>query len=242
MSVMRIHYLQHVPFEGIANIGRWAKERIYPVTGTALYKEHVLPEPDGFDFLVVMGGPMGVYDEKKYPWLLEEKKFIEKAIKANKIVLGICLGAQLIADVLGAKVYKNKYKEIGWYPVILTEDAKSSKVFSRFKDRFIAFHWHSDTFDIPSEAKRIAETEACKNQAFEYKERVFGLQFHLESTHESIRLLAENCTCELIKDKYIQTKKELLLNHAFLKNIEKSMTMFLNSANDLLEFKTGLPR
>jgi len=241
VSVMRIHYLQHVPFEDIANIGKWA--RGYPITRTALYEGQVLPTSDDeFDFLVVMGGSMGVYDEKKYPWLLEEKKFIEKAIKTNKIVLGICLGAQLIANVLGAKVYKNKYKEIGWYPVVLTEDAKSSKVFSGFKDRFIAFHWHSDTFDIPSGAKRLAETEACKNQAFEYKGRVFGLQFHLESTHETIRLLAENCACELVKGKYIQTKKELLLNYTSLKNIEKSMTMLLNAANGLLEFKTGLPK
>ena len=232
---MRIHYLQHAPFEGIANIDRWAKDKGHPITGTALYKEHVLPTPDEFDFLVVMGGPMAAHDEKKYPWLLEEKRLIEKAIKTNKIVLGICLGAQLIADVLGAKVYKNKYKEIGWYPVKLTKDAKSSKVFSRLKDNFIAFHWHSDTFDIPSGAERTAETEACKNQAFEYKEKVFGLQFHLESTHESIRLLTENCAYELTKDKYIQTKKELLSNHASLKNIEKSMTMFL----DLLR---GLPR
>lgn len=225
---MRIHYLQHVPFEGIANIGKWAKGKDYPVTGTALYKECALPTLDEFDFLVVMGGPMGVSDEKNFPWLLEEKKFIEQAIKENKIVLGICLGAQLIADVLGAKVYKNKYKEIGWYPVSLTKDAKSSKVFSGFKDRFIAFHWHGDTFDIPTGAKRITETEACENQAFEYKEKVFGLQFHLESTHKSIKLLAENCARELVKDKYIQRKEELLSNPAYLKEIEKGMIVMLD--------------
>lgn len=228
MSAMRIHYLQHVPFEGIANIGKWAKGKDYPVTGTALYEAHGLPALDEIGFLVVMGGPMGVYDEKNFPWLLEEKKFIEQAIKKNKTVLGICLGAQLIADVLGAKVYKNRYKEIGWHPVSLTKDAKSSKVFSGFKDRFIAFHWHGDTFDIPAGAKRIAGTEACENQAFEYNGKIFGLQFHLESTHESTKLLAKNCTRELIKDKYIQTKEDLLSNPAYLKEIEKDMIVMLD--------------
>lgn len=228
-SMMKIHCLQHVPFEGMANIGKWAQEKGYLVTRTALYEAHVLPRVDEFDFLVVMGGSMGVHDEKKFPWLLEEKRFIEQAIKADKIMLGICLGAQLIAIVLGAKVYKNRYKEIGWYPVSLTEDAKGSKAFLGFKDRFIAFHWHGDTFDIPSGAKQIAKSEVCKNQAFEYNEKVFGLQFHLESTHESIKSLSKNCASELVKDKYIQTKEELLLNPTYLEKIEKNMTRMLDN-------------
>ncbi|MDP6686087.1 MAG: type 1 glutamine amidotransferase, partial [Candidatus Omnitrophota bacterium] len=155
---MRIHYLQHVPFEGIANISKWAKAKNHTVSGSLVYENQSLPMVTEFDSLVIMGGPMGVYEDDKYPWLSKEKKYIEKAIKAEKLVFGVCLGAQLIADVLGAKVYKNQYKEIGWYDVTLTGEAKTSSVFSNLEKNFVAFHWHGDTFDIPAGAKRLAET------------------------------------------------------------------------------------
>lgn len=114
---MRIHYLQHVPFEGLGTMESYFLQRGHRLSSTHFYLEKPPPSVAEFDWLVVMGGPMGVYDEIKFPWLTEEKSFIGKSIKSGKIVLGICLGAQLIADVLGAGVFKNQYREIGWFPI-----------------------------------------------------------------------------------------------------------------------------
>jgi GMP synthase-like glutamine amidotransferase len=165
---------------------------------------------DLFDWLVVMGGPMGVYDELQYPWLAAEKNFIRKSIDAGKAMIGICLGAQLIAEILGAKVFKNQYKEIGWFPVELTPAAAGSKVFNFLPDRFVAFHWHGDTFTLPKGAAHLARSKGCENQAFLYKDRVLGLQFHLESTPQSVKDLAENCENEVAPDEYIQSIEDIL--------------------------------
>ncbi|MDO8671400.1 MAG: type 1 glutamine amidotransferase, partial [Dehalococcoidia bacterium] len=161
-----MHFLQHALFEGPANIVAWAGARGHPVSATALCRGERLPETGDFDWLVIMGGPMNVYEEEEYPWLADEKRLIEKSIAEGKIVLGVCLGAQIIADVLGAPVYKNSDKEIGWHPVFLSQEGRESSVFRGFPDRFVAFHWHGDTFDLPAGCTRLAGSEACQNQAF----------------------------------------------------------------------------
>jgi GMP synthase (glutamine-hydrolysing) len=157
---MRIHYLQHVPFEGLGNIENWALSKGHQIADTQLYNNDPLPEPEEFDWLIVMGGPMNIYEEDRFPWLAREKVFIKDAIDSGKIVLGVCLGAQLIADALGAKIHKNQYPEIGWFDVRLTDAARKSRVFRRLPERFTAFHWHGDTFDLPPGATRIAESES----------------------------------------------------------------------------------
>lgn len=206
---MRIHYLQHVPFEGPAYIGEWAGRNGHELSGTALYNGGTPPDPAGFDCLVVMGGPMGVDDISQYAWLAPEKRFIEAAIHAGKQVLGICLGAQLIAQVLGARVFRNKEKEIGWYPVTVTATAGQAKMGGIFPETFQAFHWHGDTFDLPAGAVHLARSEACRHQAFSCGENILALQFHLESTRESIDLLIENCGDEMVAGKYIQSEEML---------------------------------
>ncbi|MCG8378009.1 MAG: type 1 glutamine amidotransferase, partial [Proteobacteria bacterium] len=112
---MNIHFLQHVPFEGLGSIENYINEKSHHLSCSRLYLDQELPSVNDLDWLFVMGGPMGIYDEDQYPWLDREKKFIKQCIDSGKIVLGFCLGAQLIADVLGAKVYKNQYREIGWF-------------------------------------------------------------------------------------------------------------------------------
>lgn len=224
---MRIHYLQHVPFENSANIEVWAKKNGHTVSVTKLYEGEVLPAIDQFQWLIIMGGPMNIYEEADFPWLREEKKFIAQAIESEKIVLGICLGAQLIADVLGGKVVKNNYKEIGWYPVYKTSEAKGSEFFSSLPDEFMAFHWHGDTFDIPPNAKRLAFSKACKNQAFQYNDRVMGLQFHLESSATSITKLIENCGEEMVDGEYIQKADEVLSKPNYIEEIESYMEILL---------------
>lgn len=207
---MRVHYLQHVPYEGTGAIGEWAHTRGHALTGTEMFRQG-LPRPDDLDLLVVMGGPMNIYQEAEYPWLAAEKAFIAKAIDAGKAALAICLGAQLLADVLGGSVLKGEHSEIGWYPVELTEAGRALPVFTGFPARFTALHWHGDTFTIPPGAAHVASSVACASQAFAYDGgRVTGLQFHLEETRESLTQLVDNTRGELVEGEWIVGPGELL--------------------------------
>ena len=151
-----------------------------------------LPEPDSVDLLVIMGGPMNVYEDDEYPWLNGEKDFIRACISEGKAVLGICLGAQLIAEVLGGEVTRAPHEEIGWHPVELTEPGRGLQVFADFPDRFTTLQWHGDTFSIPPGATHAASSEAVSNQAFTFDGgRVIGLQFHLEETRETLEELVQ---------------------------------------------------
>lgn len=209
-STLRIHYLQHVPFEGPAGIATWAHRQGHTLLGCRLDRGQPLPSLADFDWLVTMGGPMSVHDEGRYPWLADEKKLIERAIKARKRVLGVCLGAQLLADVLGARVYRNRHKEIGWFPVRLTQQATSSNLLADFPGSFTAFHWHGETFEIPAGALHLARNEACKNQAFEFGGTVLGVQFHLEVTPRVVRALIQNCRTDIDSGRYQQPPDQML--------------------------------
>ena len=225
---MKLHYLQHVPFEDLARIEDWARDRGHQISRTLLFDGQELPGMDEFDWLVIMGGPMNIYEEDKYSWLAGEKRFIRDAIASNKIVLGICLGGQLIADVLGGKVRRNLHKEIGWYSVKLTPEGQKSRIFNVLPNTFMALHWHGDTFEIPPEALRTAESEACANQAFALGKAV-GLQFHLESSIDSIEHLIKNCSDELVKGKYIQSPEMILSNVDRFPEINRLMALFLDT-------------
>lgn len=214
---MRVHYIQHVPFENSANIGTWAQEHGYLLTKTEIFEGEPFPDSSEIDILAIMGGLMNVYQYRDYPWLKEEKKFIEKAINRKIKVIGICLGAQLIADVLGARVTQNPYVEIGWHDVTLTDVGANSNILMGFPKTFIAFHWHGDTFEIPDGASHLAYSEACANQAFKYENNVIGLQFHLEYSQESIEKMLDNCSDELVGAQYVQNKERIRFNYHLLK-------------------------
>lgn len=207
---MRLHWLGHVPFEDAANIGLWAEQHGHTVTSTRLYVDEPLPEVSEIDALAVMGGPMNIYQYRRYPWLCAEKRFIEKAIGAGVPTIGVCLGGQLIADVLGAKIVENPHIEIGWFPVRLTTPAADSHLLTGLPAEFTAFHWHGDTFGIPAGATRLAESEACANQAFAYGESVLGLQFHLEYSEESIHKMLTHCADELVEAPFVQSEGEII--------------------------------
>lgn len=233
---MRIHYLQHVPFENPGIILSWAKEKNHPVTCTRLYENKKLPPMEEFDWLVVMGGPMNIYQEAEYPWLKEEKEFIKLAIAGNKVVIGLCLGGQLIADVIGGRVIKNRYVEIGWFPVTFTQEAFSLPLFSHLPGQPVIFQWHGDTFvDLPKEALLLAGNEACENQAFAYGSRVFGFQFHMENTMQIIKDLIENCKEEMVSGPYVQTADEILAGREFAERNNQWMLLFLSKLADLWE-------
>lgn len=205
---MHAHYLQHVPFEGLGSIEPWLREAGYHITKTPLYASAGLPDRVDFDLLVVMGGPMSVNDVADYPWLSEEKQFIRRAIEKGTPVLGVCLGAQLIASSLGAGVYPNGEKEIGWFPVQCVPQ-NDADLF-QFHSSMDVFHWHGETFDLPPGAVRLTQSEACDNQAFQIGKTVIGLQFHLETTPASAKELVTHCRDELMPSKYIQTEAEIL--------------------------------
>jgi len=207
---MRILVLQHVPFEGPAAIADWAAHKGHSITSTALYDGAPLPVLSEFDWLVIMGGPMGIYDEDRHPWLTGEKTFLRAAIDEGKTVVGVCLGAQLIANVLGARVFPNPDKEIGWFPVELTSFGREAEPFGFLPERFDVFHWHGDTFDLPAGSLHLARSEACRNQAFLYDGRVLGLQFHMESTARSVRDIVANCAAEIVSGRYIQSAERML--------------------------------
>jgi GMP synthase-like glutamine amidotransferase len=207
---MRIHVLQQVHFEGPAAIGDWAARKGYPINTTRMFEQTDLPEQDDLDWLVVMGGPMGIHDEAEHPWLAREKEFLREAIAAGKTVVGICLGAQLIADALGARVYPNEHSEIGWLPIELTRQGQASRLLVFLPHRFEVFHWHGDTFDIPEGATHLAFSEGCQHQAFLYEGRVLGLQFHLESTPASVADLVANCADEIVPGEYVQDAERML--------------------------------
>ena len=230
---MRIHYLQHVPFEGIGSIRDWASARGHSLAGTKMARSPV-PHPDAFDFLIVMGGPMNIYQEREHPWLRDEKALISGAIAESKRVLGVCLGAQLVADVLGGPVTRGEHPEIGWYPVEITTAGRESAVFSRLPERFDALHWHGDTFAIPPSALHVASSAACANQAFEYGGgRVVGIQFHLEETHDSLSALVENAHGELIDGPWISSAENLLAADAPFEESKRLLFALLDGMAEL---------
>lgn len=227
--MLKLHFIQHVPFEGPAFIETWARRKGHDVTGTLMQKGLKMPRIEELDWIILLGGPMNIYEHDQYPWLVQEKKWIEKAVRNGKTVMGVCLGAQLIADVLGGRVMKNRHKEIGWYPVTLTENAKQSLFFNVLPREFIAFHWHGDTFETPLTCRSMAQSEACSNQAFEYDDRIFGLQFHLESTEESINLLLNHCGDDIKNSAaYVQNDDKIRSGYAFLPEIQTKMESLLN--------------
>jgi GMP synthase-like glutamine amidotransferase len=197
-----------VPFEGLGSIEAWLRNAGYEITCTRLYGSADLPKTEEIDLLVVMGGPMSVNDEGDYPWLADEKKFIKSVIESKKPILGICLGAQLIANAMGGEVFPNPVKEIGWFPVRSVESVNDA-IF-KFPEETMVFHWHGETFSLPSGAIRLAESEGCENQAFQIGDNVIGLQFHLETTPDSALAIIANCRNELVAGEYIQTEQDIL--------------------------------
>lgn len=178
---MRCLCLEHVPEEGPAAI-----ESCLGALGAALERRRLcddsgLPEHhDGYDLLLVMGGPMGVHDAGEYPWLEAELDFIREALARDRRVFGICLGAQLLARALGAQVRPNPHQEIGWSPVRLTPEFRAAPAGRGLPERLPALHWHRDTFDLPAGTVPVGASGGCATQGFLRGAQALGLQFHLE--------------------------------------------------------------
>lgn len=208
---MRIHYLQHEPFEGLGSMEAWFRAHGATITASHVYRGDPLPELGDFDWLVMMGGGMSVNDEAELPWLAPEKAFVRRAIAADKRVLGVCLGAQLIASALGAKVFRNTAKEIGWWKLSRAAGAAGHPLAAALPDGAEVFHWHGETFDLPAGAVCLASSEATRHQAMAVGPRVLGLQFHLETTEASARELIAGSAGDLANPgPYVQTPAAML--------------------------------
>lgn len=203
---MHLHFIQHMPFETPGSILDWCVEKNHTYTITKIYEDTLLPSLDGFDVLVIMGGSMGVYEENTYSWLKAEKAFIKAAINDEKKVLGICLGAQLIAEVLGAKVKPHTLTEIGWWPV---QKTTTHQLTDHLPGVFTTFHWHGDTYTLPENTIQLLSTPGCEQQGFIYKNHVAGLQFHMEVKEDLLENMTDHEKAELVKSVFVQTEDEI---------------------------------
>jgi len=209
---MNIHVFRHLEFEGLGMIGEWIHENGYSFTETRFWENApVYPNPEEIDLLIVMGGSMNVDEEDEYSWLGEEKKYIRRAIDANVKILGVCLGAQLIARATGKAVIRSPFKEIGWFPV--RKLFTNHTLFPNLKEQEVTvMQWHGDMFEIPEGSEYLFASEACPNQAFSLNEnRVVGLQFHLELSKKYILPFFDNDGDEELNERapYIQTPEEI---------------------------------
>lgn len=210
---MRVQMFQHVPFEGLGAIRGWFADRGAEIRTTQFFAGESAPSLDDVDMLIAMGGPMSVNDESDFPWLRGEKQAIRDAMAREVPVLGICLGAQLIASALGARVSRNTVKEIGWFPIQSVPAARSDRAASpafAFPPERVVLHWHGETFDLPPGARHLASSAGCRHQAFQIGRNVLGLQFHLEMEEGDIRRIVEHCRVELLPGPYVQDETALL--------------------------------
>jgi len=192
----KIWVIQHHPVENLGNIAD-------ALEGAALAWQYVRtfdgqPVPKdmkGAGGLILMGGPQSVY-ESDFPTFKDELRLIESAFKDNRPVLGVCLGSQLLAAALGAKVYKGTRREIGWYPVQLTPEAKNDRLLKSVPEQFTAFHWHGDIFDLPHDSVTLASSEISPIQAFRYGDKTYGFLCHLEVTEASVHAMVREFTDE----------------------------------------------
>ncbi len=224
---MRFLILEHVPAEGPGRIADFIQAHAGEMKRHRMYEAHPLPEADSFDALVIMGGPMGVSDHAEYHWLSPETIFIQQAIDAGKHVLGVCLGAQLIAHALGAEVRANPVAEIGWYPIQLADEFLCTPIGQGLPAEFPVLHWHGDTFNIPEMALPMAASEGCRNQGFLFDARVLALQFHLEMGPAEVETMVRVFTHQLEEDHFVQSptilRTETLAYQARTRDILESL-------------------
>jgi len=219
----KIYVLQHHPVENLGTIAE-------ALEGAALAWQYVRvndgqPVPEnmkGAGGLIIMGGPMGVHQTDRYPWLRDEMKLIEDAIKSNLPVLGVCLGAQILAAALGSKVERNPNgKEIGWHPIRLSDSAKDDRLMRDLPATMTPFHWHGDIFELPPGAVSLASSDKTPCQAFRHGDKAYGFQFHIEVTEDGVAAMANAFAKELVREN-IPAERMIAQAAEFLTSLEKA--------------------
>ena len=237
---MRIQLIEHDPEDfSRTNISLWAADKGYQVNQIYVCNNEELPPVDSFDWLMVMGGSQHAWDEGGNSWLQKEKAFLNDVLAANKIILGICFGAQLLAEALGGNLFPNTQKEIGWHEVSLTREGQESFLFHYIPHSFVSFHWHSDHFSLPRSCNRMACSKATENQAFVAKDRpLVGLQFHPEYTRDMVTYYAREHSQDWVPDVFVGGKDKVLartkeipdtywLMETLLNNMEQELASYL---------------
>lgn len=203
-TTIRVQVLQHADGEGLGSLRKWFLEKGAYISTTRVDLNQELPSLNEFDWLIIMGGPMGAYEEDKYSWLPAEKQFIRTAIENNKRVLGVCLGGQLIASAMGANVYANSQKEIGWFPIRKTND-----IAPWLSSNQSLLCWHGDCFDLPKTAISFATSDITEHQGFCLGPRVWALQFHIEALHGTTNIFYKVSGACLPEGDYVQSLESL---------------------------------
>ncbi len=206
---MKIHCFRHTELAVSDYLPTWAANHGHSWECTLVPSAKRLPRLSDLDCLIVLGGPMSVWHEDMHPWLRVEKQYLEKVITAGKLLLGICLGAQLLADVLGARTYTGLHQEIGWFPVETTTESRNTWLGNVLPSSFVTYLWHGDTYDLPNGAVHIARSAAFENQGFIWN-HTMALQFHLEVRPAWVRLLAARDAHVLVPAPYIQSADKIL--------------------------------
>lgn len=235
---IKAHVLRHVEFEGLGNIEKYFENNSIDYSETRLFKGDKLPEVEGIDLLVVMGGPMGIYDDEDFPFLAKERKFISNVIEHGIKVLGICLGAQFLSHSLGGEVYCGPYKEIGWFPVEYSQEfynwlnSHNESIDHKLMSSYV-FQWHGDTFTNPIGSISIARSEPGINQGFLYKDQILALQFHVEMTKDTVFSIVTNGRDEIgdldVNHKYIQNENSIISEESFFIDNYKFLVQLLDS-------------
>ncbi len=230
MNSKKIIILKHIPREGAGTIERFFRNNAWDIRQIELSAGDKLPDSvEGYRAIILMGGPMNVYEEDRYPFLKSEDTFLKKALREQIPVLGICLGAQLLAKAAGARIMKSPEKEIGWYKVSLTKEGLKDDFFQSLPAVLNIFQWHEDTFQVPKNGNLLAESDLCKNQAFKVGKNAYGLQFHIEVTtqmiEEWVKIEPMAGHDKILKETYDKKaafeKQARIIYHNFAKIIEE---------------------
>jgi GMP synthase-like glutamine amidotransferase len=211
---MRIHVVRHVPYEGLGCLRAPILADGHSISESGAWEADPFPPPERFDALVLLGGPMGVCDATPAPWMADERRFLGVAIDAGRAVLGICLGGQLVATVLGAEVRRHRHPEIGWHEVCPTDAGRDGPLSPFFEPGVRVMQWHFDTFDLPDGAVRLCGSRACDNQAFAWGDRVLALQFHPEMTRQEVATVLERDGAAPAGE-FVQTAEQMLEREPF---------------------------
>lgn len=207
---MRIQFILHAEFESPGVIADWVDQKGFEAHYCRPFAEESIPDVNEFDWLVVMGGPQSPLELELYPYLKGEMELIEHTLSTNKPILGICLGAQLIGEVLGAPTERSPHKEVGIFPIQLTEEGQKDPLFQGFPAEFPVVHWHNDMPGLTQEARVLALSQGCPRQIIKYTNQVYAFQCHLEPTQQDIAGMIKHCESDLVHGKYVQSKQDLL--------------------------------
>ncbi|MCC6544744.1 MAG: type 1 glutamine amidotransferase [Nitrospirae bacterium] len=234
--MLEVIVLQHIECEDLGTIANAMSQRGIGCKYVRLFEGEPVPhDPGAFSGIIILGGPMNVYEEDKYPYLKDEDIFIKKAVMNDMPILGICLGAQLIAKAAGARVSKGTKKEIGWYKLSLSGDSRRDTLFKTLPEELKVFQWHGDTFEIPRGAIRLAGSGLFPNQAYRIGSRIYGIQFHLEVTKEMINQWISEYREELSRVDYINVSEIISDTPAYIETLNLSAGIFFEKFFEIMQ-------